>query len=178
MKLRAYRKEDAAIICSWISDVEALYRWSADRIGKYPLHAADLNANYQPFLACERFIPLTAVDEAGCIIGHLFIRYPSENDTGTVRFGFVIVDPAIRGQGQGKTMLKLAAVYAREILHASRITLGVFLNNASARYCYEAVGFRATGQVVKYQMPVGEWECIEMVLSLKGNDASGMPTDA
>ena len=75
-------------------------------------------------------------------------------------------------------MLKLAAVYAREILHASRITLGVFLNNASARYCYEAVGFRATGQVEKYLMPVGEWECIEMVLSLKGNDASGMPTDA
>ena len=41
-------------------------------------------------------------------MGHSRIRYPDDSDDYTVRFGFVIVDPAIRGLGNGKRMLQLA----------------------------------------------------------------------
>lgn len=166
MQLRDYKSEDSAIICSWIKDEKSLYQWSADRIGKFPLCDDDLNKNYEPFITSDRFIPLTAVDEMDNVIGHLFIRYPNEADRSTVRFGFVIVSPAKRGCGAGKEMLKLAIDYVRNTLKASKITLGVFANNDSAKYCYEATGFCSVGNVETYEMSIGTWECIEMELVL------------
>lgn len=164
MKLRKYRKEDSATICSWIQDEKSLYQWSADRIGKFPLMDDDLNKDYEPVISSDSFIPLSAVDEMDNVVGHLFIRYPDETDNSTVRFGYVIVNPEIRGCGKGKEMLRLAVDYARDVLNASKITLGVFANNDSARYCYEAAGFRSIGKIETYKMSIGEWECIEMEL--------------
>ena len=162
MELRKYQKGDSAIICSWIKDEKSLYQWSADRIGKFPLADNALNENYAPMIKGNRFIPLSAFDDDGNLVGHLFIRYPDENDDSIVRFGFVIVDPILRGCGNGKKMLHLAINYAKNTLHASKITLGVFANNDSARYCYQSVGFQPVGQIETYKMPIGEWECIEM----------------
>ena len=162
MKLRKYQKEDSATIGSWIKDEKSLYQWSADRIGKFPLADNDLNENYAPMIKGSRFIPLCAFDDDGNLVGHLFIRYPNENDDSLVRFGFVIVDPVLRGCGNGKKMLQLAIDYAKNTLHASKITLGVFANNDNARYCYTSVGFQPVGQTEMYKMSIGEWECIEM----------------
>ena len=36
----------------------------------------------------------------------------------------------------------------------------------NAKYCYQSVGFKSVGKNEIYQMPLGEWECIEMSLSL------------
>ncbi|MBP3460270.1 MAG: GNAT family N-acetyltransferase [Lachnospiraceae bacterium] len=166
MELKKYQKEDAATICSWIKDEKSLYQWSADRIGKFPLTDDDLNENYAPMIQGGRFIPLSAFDDEGNLVGHLTIRYPDENDDSVVRFGFVIVDPVLRGCGNGKKMLRSAIDYAKSILCASKITLGVFTNNDSARYCYESVGFQPVGRTEKYKMPIGEWECIEMELCI------------
>ena len=33
----------------------------------------------------NRFIPLSAVDDKGNLVGHLYIRYPKENDDSIVR---------------------------------------------------------------------------------------------
>lgn len=63
-------------------------------------------------------------------------------------------------------MLKLAINYAKNILNTSKITLGVFTNNSSARHCYEVVGFYPIGKIETYKMDIGEWKCIEMELSL------------
>ena len=62
--------------------------------------------------------------------------------------------------------MQLAIDYAKNILNASKITLGVFSNNDCARHCYESVGFRSTGETEIYKMPIGEWECIEMELAI------------
>ena len=162
MELKKYHKKDSAVICSWIKDEKSLYQWSADRIGKFPLANDDLNKHYAPMIKSNKFIPLCAFDEQGNLVGHLFIRYPDAADDSIVRFGFVIVDPAVRGHGNGKRMMQLAIDYAKNILCVSKITLGVFSNNDSARYCYESVGFRSVGKTEFYKMPIGEWECIEM----------------
>lgn len=164
MKLRKYIKEDSATICSWIKDEKSLYQWSADRIGKFPLSDDDLNKDYEPVITSDRFIPLSAVDENDHVIGHLFIRYPNEADNSIVHFGYVIINPDIRGSGKGKEMLQLAIDYARNELNASKITLRVFTNNDSARHCYEAAGFRSSGKTEVYKMSIGEWESIEMEL--------------
>lgn len=164
MELKKYQKEDSAIVCSWIQDEKTLYQWSADRIGKFPLAADDLNKEYAPMIKSNRFIPLSAFDDNGKLVGHLRIRYPNEEDDSVVRFGFVIVDPDLRGYGNGKKMLQLAIDYAKNVLAASKITLGVFSNNDRARYCYESVGFQPVGRPEIYKMAIGEWECIEMEL--------------
>ena len=163
MKLRDYRKEDAAIICKWLRTEEELYKWSADRYNKFPLTEDDINGSYEPQKASGRFIPLTAVDDADNVVGHIIIRYPKEDNDSSVRFGFVIANPTLRGRGFGKQMLLLGVEYVRENLSAKRIDLGVFANNDSARHCYEAVGFTEYGRR-GCEMPIGNWECIDMEL--------------
>jgi RimJ/RimL family protein N-acetyltransferase len=161
MILRDFKKEDAQIIAGWLQSEEELYKWSADRFNKYPLSGVDINDNYTPQLGKGRFYPLTALDENERIVGHFIIRYPRDDDNSSVRFGFVIVDPSLRGQGYGKELLRLGIEYVKEHLSASRIDLGVFENNESARHCYEAVGFTAYA-TRECEMPPGTWNCTDM----------------
>ncbi len=161
MILRDYKKEDSAVICKWLTTEEDLYKWSADRFNKFPLLENDIDENYAPQIKSGRFIPLTATDEKENIIGHFIIRYPRENDNSTVRFGFVIINPLMRGRGYGKEMLKLATEYVKKNLTAKRIDLGVFANNKAAMQCYEKLGFREYNRRM-CEIPIGTWECIDM----------------
>jgi len=163
MILREYQAEDAALICGWLRSEAELYKWSADRFNKFPLTASDMNESYAPQTAAGMLFPLTAEDDAGQTVGHFIIRYPREDDRSSVRFGFVIVDPACRGKGYGREMLRLGIAYARETRGAKRIDLGVFANNPAAIRCYEALGFREYGRRM-VGLPVGTWECIDMEL--------------
>lgn len=165
MKLRAYEQADAGIICQWLKSEKELYQWSADRFNKFPLTAQDINENYAPQIRTGRFFPLTALDEENHVIGHFIIRYPREDDNASVRLGFVILNPAYRGKGCGKEMLRLGVRYAKEHLHAARVDLGVFANNDSAppKHCYEAVGFREFSRR-ECELPISVWECIDMEL--------------
>ena len=165
MILRAFQEQDADTICKWITSEEELYKWSADRFNKYPLSAADIRENYAPQTESGRFFPLCAEDEDGHLTGHFIIRYPQADDDRSVRFGFVIVSPAKRGQGYGSEMLRLGIRFVQENLRAERIDLGVFDNNEPARRCYEALGFRAYGRRT-CEMPVGVWTCTDMELFL------------
>ena len=167
MRLRAYKKEDSPVIAGWVRSEEELYRWSADRYNKFPLEDDDIDLNYAPQLATGRFIPLTAVDEDGKAAGHLIIRYPDESDDSSVRIGFVIVDPDLRGKGLGREMMSLAISYIKENLSATRVDLGVFDNNPKARKCYEAAGFKAFGEH-DFHCPCGNWKCIDMEMFISG----------
>ena len=161
MILRAYTREDSPVIAGWVRTEEELYRWSADRYGFFPLLPYSIDENYIPQLQTGRFIALTGVDEEGTPVGHLIIRYPKENDDSSVRFGFVIVDPEIRGKGYGRELLRLAIDYVRNNLTATRIDLGVFVNNPKAKRCYESVGFTEYGAHI-IDTPFGPWDCIDM----------------
>ena len=114
MILRAYTREDSPIIAKWLRTETELYQWSADRYGFFPLLPYSIDDNYAPQMKTGRFIPLTGVDEDGKPVGHLIIRYPKENDDSSVRFGFVIVDPDIRGKGYGRELLLLAKEYVKQ----------------------------------------------------------------
>ena len=162
MELRAYQPEDAAVICGWIRSETELYRWSADRLGQFPLLPETLQQHYAPKIG-QDFIPLTMCTEDGIPAGHLFLRYPDPADRSTVRLGFVIAAPAYRGRGYGRLLVQLACAYAAQELHAERATLGVFTENEAALHCYRAAGFRETGETADIMLAGNAWRCAEMV---------------
>ena len=163
MKLRPYLPGDAETILTWIPDETAFRQWSADRYDRYPITPEDVNRQYAAASAAGPFFPMTAVDERG-IAGHLILRCPDPSGE-SIRFGFVIVDSARRGQGLGKELLRLALDHAFSVLKAREVTLGVFENNPAARFCYLAAGFREvrTGEPEFFHVLGEDWKCLEMV---------------
>lgn len=135
MELRDYIETDAYEIIKWINDERDLRLWSADRYKNYPVLAEDINDNYNS----NNLLAKTLVDN-NKIIGHLILRTPF-SDKYIVRFGFIIVNPALRGKGYGKVLLDKAIDFAKNELHAKEINLGVFDVNKSAYFCYKSVGF-------------------------------------
>ncbi len=164
IRLRPYKPADADSILSWSRDERSFYQWSAGMLGAYP-------ADRQAFAFAEALMPFTAFTEAG-IAGFFTLREP---EPGTLRFGFVIVDPAIRGQGYGRAMLTLGLRFAFELYGAERATLGVFENNPAAAACYRAAGFRdVTREPAETYQILGEvWRCREMALKKPGNGTCG-----
>jgi len=143
LRLRPYKRCDAAVIANWIQDELTYQRWSAGSFGDYPLTAEKLHAYYAAEEDNGDFIPMTAIDESGAV-GHLLMRFTDAEKT-KLRFGFIIVDNSKRGMHYGSDMLRLAIRYAFEILKVRHITLGVFENNGAAQKCYQSVGFRYSG---------------------------------
>ena len=168
--LRPLQPADADIICTWLRTEKELYQWSADRFCKFPLTGEDIRESYAPQIESGRFIPMTAVDHKNRVIGHFIIRYPAENDNTSVRFGFVVLDPAYRGKGCGSQMMRLGIAYAKTVLHVKRIDLGVFANNEGAQRCYSAAGFKEYSRR-QCELPVGTWECIDMELFTEDGNA-------
>ena len=169
LRLRPYKPQDAEYIAKWIIDERQYFQWSADRMNDYPLTAEKLNAHYEEYGKSDSFWTMTAIDEAGVPRGQLIMRFLDE-EKNDLRFGFIIVDCAVRGKGYGKEMLRLAIRYAFDVLQVKRVSLGVFANNPKAAYCYEAAGLKEKGENSRYNCKVtlstGEeiWECIELEL--------------
>jgi len=163
MELRKYIKSDADEIIKWIKDERSLRLWSADRYGNYPIATEDINKNYDECIALGNFYPMTLMDGAK-IIGHLILRNPDSNKD-IVRLGFIIVNPALRGKGYGKTLINEAIKYAKNTLNAKEINLGVFENNESAYHCYKSVGFKKV-RIDKnaFTFQNESWNCVEMIL--------------
>ena len=159
MTLRPFTIDDAPIILSWIKDLSAFRKWSADRYPAYPPKTEDMVAQY----AAENIFPFTAIDNDGNIVGHIMLRYPDSSKT-VIRFGFIIIDDNLRGKGYGKQMLQLAIQKAQQEFGAKKITLGVFDNNPSAFHCYESVSFKVIG-TDSYLIDGEEWTGKEMEMS-------------
>lgn len=163
LTLRPFAPGDEKVILRWIDSETTFYRWSAGRYGQYPMDASVLADAYAS-AGVEGPYPLVMTED-GVPVGHLLVRYPGE-DRGIVRFGFVIVDGSRRGQGLGKRMLRLAVAFAREQLHARRVTIGVFEDNAPARACYRAIGFEELPEREQYELCGTTWSCVEMAMTL------------
>ena len=106
MTLRPFTISDAPIILSWIKDITAFRKWSADRYPVYPPKPEDMVAQY----AADNIFPFTAINDDGNVVGHIMLRYPDPSKT-VIRLGFVIVDDNLRGKGYGKQMLHIVQPY-------------------------------------------------------------------
>lgn len=161
MELRDYRKTDAFEIINWINNEKDLRLWCADIYKNYPITANNINDNYNS----NNYWAKTLVDN-NKIIGHLILRNPS-TDKYEIRFGFIIVNPSLRGKGYGKILLNKAIDFAKKELHAKEINLGVFDVNKSAYFCYKSVGFKEN-EIKKnnFYYNGDYWNLIEMSLKI------------
>ena len=160
LRLRPFRTPDAKTIITWTSEAEEFYKWSAGIMGDYPVSEKRLLEAVSAREDNTRYFPLVAFDENG-LVGFFTVRTPGEDDR-KVRFGYVIVNPAKRGQGYGKQMLNLGLKFMFEIYGADEVSLGVFDNNTSARNCYNSVGFKENGVREEYSILGEKWIDIEM----------------
>lgn len=158
--LRAFVYEDASIILGWCKNKREFRLWSADRYKSFPASADDMLNQY----SVDNIYPLTMVED-GKVVGHILLRYPSV-DRDVIRFGFIIVDDTLRGKGYGKCLMQLAIEYAKDILHAKKITLGAFCDNHSAVECYQSTGFAIVG-IDSYMIDGEEWNGYEMELKIQ-----------
>jgi RimJ/RimL family protein N-acetyltransferase len=163
IKLRNYLDSDAQEILKWIKDEKALRLWSADRYETYPIKPEDITNNYKECMESAAFYPMTLVDKDK-IIGHLILRKPNP-DENKIRLGFIIVDNTMRKKGYGRLLISEAIKYAKDMLKASEINLGVFANNENAYSCYKSIGFEEVGREENaLQFENETWDCVEMIL--------------
>lgn len=157
--LLAYAPEDEALVQSWIADEKTYWRWSAGSVGKWPLEPGMLNDKLSQFSGNKLLLWHWQNQPAGFV--NLF---PQKNMENAVRFGYVALDPSLRGQGMGKRMLACAVWYARRKMKARSQHLSVYQNNPAAVHCYEANGFLYDDTVpVRMDTCMGEtWPCQAM----------------
>ena len=163
LRLRPFRSPDAKTIITWTSEPEEFYKWSAGKMGDYPVSEKRLLETVSGREDHTGFFPLVAFDETG-LVGFFTVRTPGDDDR-KVRFGFVIVDPMKRGHGYGSRMLRLGLKYMFEIYGASEVGLGVFDNNLPAYQCYKSAGFRENGVRETYRICGEDWTDIEMAIN-------------
>ena len=161
MRLRPYKPCDGDIIAGWLKDEKIFNMWCA---GKYsfPLSGEQINErlNAGQDNPCEWM--MTALDDDGTPVGYFLLRN-ADWKANSVHIGFIVVDAAKRGKGNGRQMLALAKQYCFGILGMKRITLGVFHVNRRAIECYESAGFVPFGTEEEPFVYNGrEWKVILM----------------
>lgn len=140
MKLRPYDPSlDFGIIRKWITEPREHAMWCAGRTA-FPIDREDFQRLLDEIANQSGDVPFIATLEGCKPVG--FFCYSVDAWTKDSRLKFVMIDPALRGKGFGREMLRLAVSYAFETMGAKRVRLCVFSANTGARRCYESVGFR------------------------------------
>jgi RimJ/RimL family protein N-acetyltransferase len=142
--LRAFERPDFDRLLAWIDSPESLKLW-AGPFFRFPLDAAQLEAyraSAEPPSSPRRIY--TAYGSNGERVGHIELN---DIDGHSARLSRVLVDPARRGQGFGRAMVRpiLRLAFAEWGLH--RVDLLVFDFNRAAIRCYQAEGFVHEGHL-------------------------------
>lgn len=165
LRLRPYRTKDSEKIVEWYKDERTFYRWCAGILGEYPITSEQFDKAMSNRIDSDNFFPFVAFNEEG-IQGFFTMRVPGDDNT-EIRFGFVIVNPEIRGEGYGKQMLELGKKFAFEVYKCKRISLGVFADNILAYKCYKSIGFTELGSTSESTFMVEKGECIELEMFIE-----------
>ena len=129
---------DFDIIKNWISEPREHAMWCAERM-KFPIEREDFANAMETIAQNCGDSPFIATSDDGKPIG--FFCYSVNTQTNEGMLKFVMVDPAMRGKGYGRKMLRLAVKYAFEMTGADKVHLCVLSANTGAKRCYESVGF-------------------------------------
>ncbi len=70
-----------------------------------------------------------------------------DEKTGSAYIGHFLLNPELKGQGHGTTILQEFIIYCFGILKLKELTLKVFDNNKGALRCYEKKGFKETERI-------------------------------
>ncbi|MBE5801425.1 MAG: GNAT family N-acetyltransferase [Clostridiales bacterium] len=158
--LRPYHEQDEQTVLGWIDSERTYFRWCAGHVGSWPLQPGMLNAAMARNPQGHTFIWQWEGQPAGFL--SLFSQKDVENG---VRFGFVVLNDALRGAGAGKRMIACAVRYAFDRMKARSLHLSVYSNNPAALHCYEAAGFSPDPtRAARQDQVMGEsWEALQMI---------------
>lgn len=162
IRLRPFKRRDIEKLLPWLRDERVMAMWCA-RIFTYPLTREQMIARMEQREQADDEWVMAGVDTQGEVIGHFCIW--ADYQKNSAHLGMIVVDDAKRGRGLGRQMVELAVKYAFDILHVSKVTLGVFDCNSQAHACYQKVGFR-DDRIEEHAMEYhGEiWSRIHMVM--------------
>ena len=144
MRLRPYIPSlDFDIISKWITEPREHAMWCAGRT-EFPIEREDFTRMLDDIAFRCGDAPFLATAQDGTPVG--FFCYSLNTQTNEGMLKFVMIDPAQRGKGYGKEMLKIAVRYAFEFTGAEKVRLCVLSANTGAKRCYEGVGFKECGK--------------------------------
>ena len=130
--------QDFPLLRLWCTDRRTHAMWCADRF-PYPPDADGFAAALRAIQEQWGDQPYIAEDETGRPVG--FFCRPAHPHQGEIMLKFVIIDPALRGQGIGTKMLRAAVQDIFAHTDADAVQLMVFAENPAARKCYRNAGF-------------------------------------
>lgn len=137
MRLRPVTAADLRVVVGWLDSPEAVRRWSGPGF-EWPLTFDALRL--ATFGGANAIVWAAELD--GRLAGIARLRMLPEPGRG--RYGWVLLDPALRGRGLGTDLVR-ATVRAGFVEHGLlRMDLGVYAHNTAARRVYEALGFART----------------------------------
>lgn len=171
LRIRPYKSEDSKVIAEWIRDEDVFIKWGGELFGDFPITKDVIDSKYRnnngDCAEPDNFYPWVATNEDGRVVGHFIMRYIN-GDRKILRFGWVIVDDSIRGQGIGGRMIEAGLKYAFGIYGAEKVTIGVFENNDIAHNCYKRAGFRDREVVDRKPFNVIEMEILKQEYESSG----------
>ena len=141
LSFRDYTPADGELVASWVTDEWTLRVWSAACYAAWPVSGEEINRLYEDTMKKEPSFRPLMVEEDCVPVGHMILQYTDPEQT-NVHFGFVILDPEIRGRGTGSRMLQLAIERSFGELGAKSLDLMVLDCNERAHRCYLRLGFR------------------------------------
>lgn len=150
--LRQYTQEDASSVISWCNNEDTFYKWTAGKLGDYPVSERNFNSLME-------FMPYIAYGSTGNV-GFFAMRHISENE---LRFCFIIVAPHTRGKGIAKEMLKKGLDIAFQNPNIKKVSILVLESNPPALACYTSVGFIPSGNVETINLNGKTEKLIELI---------------
>ncbi len=163
LRLRPFKPQDGKYLVQWFDNEEQFMKWSAGQFS-YPLTMQQIEDYCRKWEAAENGWPMAVLDETGRMAGHLLMR-TADYEESSLFFGFIVLDPSVRGKGLGREMISLALNYAFTILKVDTVRLRVFANNPGAKRCYEAEGFEEEEFIKGNFSYQGEqWDNYQMVV--------------
>lgn len=162
MEFRPTTSEDLRTILGWVENDRDMVLWSGPTF-TWPLTLDQLLT----YLENPKRTYWSAVDgDSHELMGHASLLI--DEDAGLMRIGFIIVNPALRGRGAGRSLVDGVV---RRGFNSSAIpvmTLGVLAHNHPAIQLYESLGFTSTGTASHIPYRDEEWEVITMTRPAAG----------
>jgi RimJ/RimL family protein N-acetyltransferase len=131
--LRRPTEAEAGVIGGWSSSAKETLKWCSSK--EHPVSSERVVSWWQP-ADVEAYV---AVGTTGALLGYGELWLDPEEDE--VELARLIVDPAVRGQGVGRTLVA-GLVDLAMTTGLAAVILRVSPRNPAAVRCYQACGFR------------------------------------
>jgi len=142
LTLRKFEARDIAELFRWFETERDVLQWAGANMS-WPLKRSEMKALIRQHSGTAPAREVWAVNDSEAMVGHFQLGL--NRRLRTAGLGRIAIDPALRGQGLGSTLMKhiLAQAFSHAWVH--RVDLMVYDHNHSAIAAYKRAGFTSEG---------------------------------